>query len=83
MPQDELDLLDREERIFTCFQAAIDLLNPNEEARDPAKVRELPDFPVEEYQAAREALMARVAGRLREARHGCAAPRTEPLAWIA
>jgi len=29
MPKDELDLLDREERIFTCFQAAID-----EEDRD-------------------------------------------------
>jgi hypothetical protein len=73
MSQDELDLLDREERIFTCFQAAIDLLNPNEEARDPAKVRELLDFLVEEYNRAREALMARVAGRLQEARHGCAA----------
>lgn len=44
MSQDELDLLDREERIFTCFQAAIDLLNSNEEARDPTKVRELLDF---------------------------------------
>lgn len=73
MNQDELDLLDREERIFTCFQAAINLLNPNEEARDPAKVRELLDFLAEEYTHAREALMARVAGRLREARHGCAA----------
>ncbi|WP_141056648.1 hypothetical protein [Tepidiphilus succinatimandens] len=70
MTQDELDLLDREERIFKCFQAAIDLLNP-EEARDPAKVRELLDFLAEEYTHAREALMARVAGRLREARHGC------------
>lgn len=68
MSQDELDLLDREERIFTCFQAAIDLLNPNEEARDPAKVRELLDFLVEEYQAARDALMSRV----RELRRGCA-----------
>ncbi len=68
MPKDELDLLDREERIFTCFQAAIDLLNPNEEARDPAKVRELFDFLVEEYQAAREALMSRV----REPRRGYA-----------
>jgi len=73
MPKDELDLLDREERIFTCFQAAIDLLNPNEEARDPAKVRERLDFLAEEYIHAREALMARVAGRLQEARHGCAA----------
>ncbi|MFZ5499261.1 MAG: hypothetical protein ACOY6N_09460 [Pseudomonadota bacterium] len=68
MNQEELDLLDREERIFTCFQAAIDLLNPNEEARDPAKVQELFDFLVEEYQAAREALMSRV----REPRRGYA-----------
>lgn len=68
MIHDELDLLDREERIFICFQAAIDLLNPNEEARDPAKVRELLDFLVEEYQAAREALMRRV----RELRRGYA-----------
>ena len=73
MNQEELDLLDREERIFTCFQAPIDLLNPNEEARDPAKVRELLDFLVEEYTHAREALMDRVTGSLREARHGCAA----------
>jgi len=70
MTQDELDLLDREERIFTCFQAAIDLLNPNEEARDPAKVRELLDFLVEEYTHAREALMARVSARHREAAGG-------------
>jgi len=68
MEEDELDLLDREERIFTCFQAAIDLLNPNEEARDPAKVRELLDFLVEEYQEAREALMSRA----RELRRGYA-----------
>lgn len=75
MNQDELDLLDRETRIFNAFQAAIDLLNPNEEARDPTKVRELLDFLAEEYTYAREALMARVAERLQEeeARHGCAA----------
>ncbi|MEO1767679.1 hypothetical protein [Thiobacter aerophilum] len=69
MPQDELDLLDREERIFKCFQAAISLLSPNEEAHDPDGVRELLDFLVEEYQAAREALMDRV----RELRRGCTA----------
>jgi hypothetical protein len=69
MNQDELDLLDREERIFKCFQAAIDLLNPNEEARDPEKARELLDFLAEEYQAARKALMSRV----RELRGGYAA----------
>lgn len=73
MSQDELDLLDREERIFTCFQAAIDLLNPDKKAIDQDGVRELLDFLAEEYAHAREALMARVAGRLHESRHGCAA----------
>ncbi|MDR9065293.1 hypothetical protein [Burkholderia multivorans] len=73
MNQDELDLLDWETRVFNAFQAVIDLLNPNLEARDAAKVQELLDFLVEEYNRAREALMARVAGRLQEARHGCAA----------
>ncbi|WP_126448311.1 hypothetical protein [Sulfuricystis multivorans] len=66
MSQDELDLLDREERIFKCFQAAIGLLDPNEEVRDPDGVRELLDFLVEEYQAAREALMSRVREMRRE-----------------
>jgi hypothetical protein len=66
MPQDELNLLDREERIFKCFQAAISFLNPNEEARDPDGVRELLDFLAEEYQATRKALMDRV----REMRRG-------------
>lgn len=32
MSQDELDLLDREDRFFNCFRAAIELLYPNEEA---------------------------------------------------
>lgn len=68
MELDELDILDREERIFTCFQAAISLLDPNEEARDPAKVRELFDFLEEEYQAAREAMRATVR---RKAGHAC------------
>jgi hypothetical protein len=70
MQDDELDLLDREERIFTCFQAAIDLLNPNEEAHDPAKTRELLDFLVEEYQRARESLRGVVAARYRDAAGG-------------
>jgi hypothetical protein len=69
MQDDELDLLDREARIFTCFQAAIDLLNPNEEAHDPAKTRELLDFLVEEYQAARNQ-MRRIADSHRSAMGG-------------
>ncbi|MDD3802449.1 MAG: hypothetical protein PHV45_09695 [Desulfuromonas thiophila] len=48
-----LDLLDREEQVFSCFQTAIGLIDPNLE-RDPAKVEELLDFLSEEYNRVRE-----------------------------
>ena len=64
MEQDELDLLEREERIFTCFQAAIELMNLSKEEFDPEKTKELLDFLVEEYIQAREALMEMVRDKL-------------------
>jgi hypothetical protein len=73
MLHDELDLIEREERIFNCFQAALDLLNSNGEVRDPARVKDLLDFLTEEYNQAREALMARVAAIRQGARRGLAA----------
>lgn len=48
-----LDLLDREEKVFSCFQTAIGLIDPNLE-RDPAKVEELLDFLSEEYNRVRD-----------------------------
>jgi len=65
MDKEELDLLDREERIFTCFQAAIELLHPNEEARNPERTRELLDFLAEEYMKTRAALLRLVDAQLR------------------
>lgn len=55
---DPLALRDREQRLFTCCQAAIDLLNPNEEAHNQARTRELLEFLFEEYEAARAELLA-------------------------
>lgn len=49
---DGFDLLDREERVFSCFRTAIDLIDPNQE-RDPAKVGELLDFLTEEWDRTR------------------------------
>lgn len=60
MTKEELDLLDREERIFNAFQAAIDIINAKGESPDPAKVRYLLDFLADEYQATRQTLMQRV-----------------------
>lgn len=55
---DPLALRDHEQRLFTCCQAAIDLLNPNEEAHNQARTRELLEFLFEEYEAARAELLA-------------------------
>lgn len=55
---DPLELRDREQRLFTCCQAAINLLNPEEEGRNPAQTRELLEFLFEEYEAARADLLA-------------------------
>ncbi len=64
MEEDEFDLLDREERVFSCFQTAIDLINPKQE-RDPAKVETLLDFLAEEYGRTRDRLRRLVAGKAR------------------
>jgi hypothetical protein len=61
MEKSELDLLDREERIFTCFQTAIDLLNPESATRNKEKIGDLLDFLAEEYEQARNALHTAVA----------------------
>ncbi|TXF11214.1 hypothetical protein [Pelomicrobium methylotrophicum] len=61
MNQEELDLLDREERVFACFQTVIDLLNPAE-TTDVNRVGNLLDFLIEEYQAIREEMHRRIGG---------------------
>lgn len=75
MDKEELDLLDREERIFTCFQVAIELLHPNEEARNPERAHELLDFLAEEYMKTRAALLRLVDAQLRRqgGQHGISA----------
>jgi hypothetical protein len=69
MQDDELDLLDREARVFNAFQTAIHLIDP-QGARDPLKVEELLDFLTEEYQRARESLRGLIAARRRDAAGG-------------
>ena len=54
---DPLAIRDREQRLFTCCQAAIDLLNPEEEGRNPDRTRELLEFLFEEYEGARKQLL--------------------------
>jgi hypothetical protein len=55
MTQDQIDILDREERIFKSFQAAIDLMacSATQEVRD---AQTLLDFLTEEYQKCRLAM---------------------------
>jgi len=60
MEEDEFDLLDREERVFSCFQTAINLIDPKQE-RDPVKVETLLDFLAEEYGRTRDRLRRLVA----------------------
>lgn len=55
---DPIALRDREQRLFICIRAALDLLNTNEEARNPVLTRELLEFLYEEYEAARADLLA-------------------------
>jgi hypothetical protein len=63
MEKEELDLLDREERVFACFQTVIDLINPHQEL-DPDKVEGLLDFLAEEYQRTRAALRQAMSAKL-------------------
>lgn len=69
MEEDEFDLLDREERVFSCFQTAINLIDPKQE-RDPAKVETLLDFLAEEYGRTRERLRRLVAEEARGSGRG-------------
>jgi hypothetical protein len=54
MPQHQLDILDREARIFACYQAVTDLLSPDEETRRQANLYDLVDFITDEYAEARQ-----------------------------
>lgn len=56
MTKDPLDILDREDRIFTCWQAVTDLLSPSEEVRAQANISELLDFLTDEYKQVRQAM---------------------------
>ena len=55
MEQDYLDILDREDRIFKSFRAAVELMesSPSQEVRE---TQTLLDFLTEEYQACRLAM---------------------------
>lgn len=47
-----LDLIDREHRVFTAFQTAIALIDPQAK-REPLAVAELLDLLIDEYQKVR------------------------------
>ncbi len=59
MEQDILDILDREDRIFKSFRAAVELMesSPSQEVRES---QVLLDFLTEEYQACRIAMRERI-----------------------
>lgn len=54
MSDEQLSILDRESRLFTCWQAVVDLMSPSEEARNNANTQELLDYITEEYNKVRE-----------------------------
>lgn len=66
MSEEQLNILDRENRLFTCWQAAVDLMSPSEEARNSANTQELLDFLTEEYDKVRDE-MRRTVNTAREA----------------
>ncbi|MHB0991722.1 MAG: hypothetical protein ACYC0M_10645 [Burkholderiales bacterium] len=55
MEQDQLDILDREDRIFKSFQAAIDLMACSHSQGVP-DTQTLLDFLTEEYRVCRAAM---------------------------
>jgi hypothetical protein len=54
MTKYQLDVLDRESRVFNCLKVAIELLSPSEDIPTHAEISELLDFLAEEYGKARE-----------------------------
>jgi len=54
---DPLAIRDREQRLFTCWQAVIDLLDHDKEIQNPERTRELLEFLFEEYEDARNQLL--------------------------
>lgn len=54
MSEEQLNILDRENRLFTCWQAAVDLMSPSEEVRNNANTQELLDYLTEEYTKVRD-----------------------------
>jgi len=54
MTKYQLDVLDRESRVFNCLKVAIELLSPSEDIPTQAEISELLDFLAEEYGKARE-----------------------------
>jgi len=54
MSEEQLSILDRENRLFTCWQAVVDLMSPSEETRGGANTQELLDYITEEYNKVRD-----------------------------
>ena len=65
MSEEQLNILDRESRLFTCWQATVDLMSPSEEARNNANTQELLDYITEEYNKVRD--------EMRHSVHACEA----------
>lgn len=63
MSDEQLSILDRESRLFACWQAVVDLMNPSEVTRSNASTQELLDFITEEYNKAREEMRRTVSVR--------------------
>lgn len=53
MSDEQLDILDRESRLFVCWQAAVNLMSPAEDVRGSANTQELLDYLTEEYSKVR------------------------------
>lgn len=54
MPEELNAILDRESRVFACYQAVTDLLSPEEDTRRQANLYDLVDFITEEYNKTRQ-----------------------------
>jgi len=57
MSVDNIDIVDREARLFTCLSAVVELLNPSTESRSQPNVLALMEFVSEEYAKARSDLL--------------------------
>jgi hypothetical protein len=54
MPEELNAILDRESRVFACYQAVTDLLSPDADTRSQANLYDLVDFITDEYAEARQ-----------------------------